>query len=384
MMLWKEIITAAKVNRKELHKIPELCWEEQKTFDFLVKELDSYKIGWSRCSKTGLVAHLAQGAAGPHIGLRADMDGLLMTEANDVEYRSKHLERMHGCGHDGHMAVLLAVGCWLKYHEDRLPGPVSLIFQPAEEGGHGAREMIADGALKGVDKIYGWHNWPAIVYGKVVCREGVVMCANASFTIEVKGRGGHASQPDICNDAVLAASAITLGLQQIVSRRISPQEAAVVSVTSIDARSGETIIPDTALLTGSVRNVSTKGLATIGELIKEIAGSIAVGYGVEANVAFIQRYPAVVNSKREAEELQACFTRVFGEDTGCTETAVPLMASEDFSYYLGEIPGAFALVGTGDGGRYSVACHNTAYDFNDDIIDPVVRAMSLAVGGPIP
>lgn len=383
-MTWDEIIEEAKVNRKELHKIPELCWEEKKTFAYIVAELDRYGVSWRPCSSTGLIAHLAQEAIGTHIGLRADMDGLMMTEVNEVEYKSSQQDRMHACGHDGHMAVLLAVARWLKLHEDKLPGPVSLIFQPAEEGGHGAREMILDGALEGVEKIYGWHNWPAIAFGKVVCREGVVMCANASFTIEVKGVGGHASQPDMCSDPVLGASAITLGLQQIVSRRLPPQDAAVISVTSIDARSGETIIPDSAHLKGSVRMASTSGLEEIGALIQEVASFIAAGYGVEAVVHFTQRYPAVVNTKDEARDFAACFDQVFGDDAACQETAIPLMASEDFSYYLREIPGAFALVGAGDGGRYSIACHNSSYDFNEDLIEPVVRAMSLVVGVPVP
>ncbi|MFT5699357.1 MAG: amidohydrolase [Desulforhopalus sp.] len=383
-MLWNEIIAEAQVNRMELHKIPEPCWQEKKTFHHLVTNLEQYKIHWRPCSKTGLLAYFAQGASGDHIALRTDMDGLVMDEANELEYKSTQKGCMHGCGHDGHMAVMLATARWLKIHEDKLPGPVTLIFQPAEEGGYGAREMIADGALDGVDKIFGWHNWPAIQYGKAVCRAGVVMAANASFSIDVQGRGGHASQPDICNDPVLGAAAITLGLQQIVSRRLPPQQAAVVSVTSIDAKSGETVIPDMAILKGSVRMASTKGLTNIGELIEESASYIAKGYGLEAVVHFKQRYPAVVNTAKEAGEFGHYLTQVFGEEYGCQETAVPLMASEDFSYYLEKVPGAFALIGAGNGGRYSIPCHNTTYDFNDRLIEPMVQAMSLAAGLPLP
>ncbi|BHH85353.1 peptidase M20 [Desulforhopalus sp. 52FAK] len=383
-MQWKEIIEEGLVNRRELHKIPELCWEENKTLAFLIQALDAYKIVWKPCSKTGLTAHLAQNATGPHIALRADMDGLLMDEANEFVYKSTENHRMHGCGHDGHMAVMLATACWLKKHEGQLPGPVTLIFQPAEEGGYGAREMIAGGALEGVDKIFGWHNWPAIAYGKAVCKEGVVMCGNASFTIEVEGRGGHASQPDICQDPVLGAAAITLALQQIVSRRLPPQDAAVVSVTSFDGKSGETVIPNRATLNGTVRMASIKGLARIGEIMQEVASSVAQGYGVEARVNFKQRYPAVINTREEAALLSKSLVQVFGEDFECHETAVPLMASEDFSYYLEKVPGAFALVGAGDGGRHSIPCHNTTYDFNDNLIDPLVRAMSLVAGAPLP
>jgi len=333
-MLWSEIMSAGVLNRLELHKIPEPCWKERKTFTYLTRVLNENHIQWRPCSKTGLIAHFAQGSVGSHVALRADMDGLLMDEANDFHYRSIQNGCMHACGHDGHMAVMLAMAQWLKIHEEKLPGPVTLLFQPAEEGGYGAREMIADGALDGVDKIFGWHNWPAIEFGKAVCLPGAVMAANASFSITVQGRGGHASQPEICNDPVLGAAAITLGLQQIVSRKLAPQQAAVVSVTSIDAKSGETVIPDRAELRGSVRMASTKGIERIGELIKETACSIARGYGVEATVDFSQRYPAVVNSRKEAVEFGDCLAQVFGEDYTCEKTAVPLMASEDFSYYL--------------------------------------------------
>lgn len=383
-MLWNEIMSAAVSNRLELHKIPEPCWKETKTFTYLTRVLDENHIKWRPCSKTGLVAYFAQGAVGSHVALRADMDGLLMDEANDFHYRSIQNGCMHGCGHDGHMAVMLAMAKWLKIHEETLAGPVTLLFQPAEEGGYGAREMIADGALDGVDKIFGWHNWPAIEFGKAICLPGAMMAANGSFSITVQGRGGHASQPEICNDPVLGAAAITLGLQQIVSRKLAPQQAAVVSVTSIDAKSGETVIPDRAILRGSVRMGSTHGIERIGELIKETACSIAGGYGVEATVDFSQRYPAVVNSRKEAVEFGDCLGQVFGEDYTCEKTAVPLMASEDFSYYLEKVPGAFALVGAGDGGRFSIPCHNTTYDFNDKLIEPMVWAMSLVVGAPLP
>ncbi|PHR25884.1 MAG: peptidase M20 [Desulfotalea sp.] len=383
-MSWKKIIEAARSNRLELHKIPEPCWQERKTFAYLVAALDEYNIHWRPCSKTGLLAYFAQGAAGAHIALRADMDGLLMDEENDLPYRSEQKGCMHACGHDGHMAVMLATAQWLKVNEEKLLGPVTLIFQPAEEGGYGAREMIADGALDGVDKIFGWHNWPAIPYGKGVCCPGTVMAANASFSIVVKGHGGHASQPDICNDPVLAAAAITLGLQQIVSRRLPPQEAAVVSVTSIDAKSGKTVIPGTAILEGTVRMASTKGLERIGELLKESACFIAKGYGVTALVTYSPRYPAVVNSAGAAAEFGGCLAKVWGKDYQDHETAIPLMASEDFSYYLNNKPGAFALIGAGDGERFSIPCHNTSYNFNDRLIEPMLRAFSLVVGIPFP
>jgi len=287
---------------------------------------------------------------------------------------------MHGCGHDGHMATMLATAEWLKRHESDLPGPVSFLFQPAEEGGYGAKKMIADGALEGVDCIFGWHNWPAIPFGKAVCPAGPLMVANAGFQIILQGSGGHASQPELCRDPVLAAAALTLALQQIVSRRLPPQQAAVVSVTSIDARSSATVIPEKAVLSGSVRLEDTGDLRMIGELISSTSHSIAAAYNVSAEVDFARRYLAVVNDPPQAASVQKIFSEVLGPDWLHKETRLPLMASEDFSYYLQQVPGAFAIAGAGDGGIFSVPCHNSRYIFNDRLIEQMALVMVRLAG----
>lgn len=379
-MSWHELIKTAVAIRRELHKIPEPCWQEVATSAVIGKRLDQLGVSWRRCAKTGIVAYVAQGQSGEHLALRADMDGLVLEEAGNAPWKSTVHGYMHGCGHDGHMATMLATVEWLKKHEAALPGPVSFLFQPAEEGGHGARAMIADGALEGVDKIFGWHNWPTIPFGRAVCPAGPVMAANASFKIVIKGSGGHASQPELCRDPVLAAAAVTIGLQQIVSRRLPPQQSAVVSVTSIDARSAETIIPDQAVLAGSVRMETTGDLQLIGELIESTSQSIATGYNVEAKVEFAPRYPAVVNDPTQAGIVQGILGEVFGDCWLHTETRVPLMASEDFSYYLEKVPGAFAIAGAGDGGLFTVPCHNSRYIFNDNLIEPMVRVMVRLAG----
>ncbi|WP_218121818.1 amidohydrolase [Desulforhopalus singaporensis] len=366
--------------RKELHQIPEPAWEEFGTASFIQTQLDAMGVSWKRCTETGIVASIAPQKKGEHLGFRADMDGLRLHEQNDAWYRSTHPQVMHGCGHDGHMAVLLAVVNWLNRHQDRLEGPVTFIFQPAEEGGHGAREMIKHGALEGVDRIFGWHNWPAIPLGSGVCPEGPLMAANGSFVIRVKGSGGHASQPELCRDPVLAGAAITLALQQIVSRNLSPQTPGVVSVTSFDGRSGATIIPEAVTLQGSVRLGAEGEMGKIGKAIESIATSIAAGYNTSAEVKFTPRYPAVINSRDEARRFAGCLAEGFGEHYFRSEIELPIMASEDFSYYLAEIPGAFALIGAGDGGRYSVPCHNSCYDFNDRLIEPMVRTLCLLAG----
>src|SRR5690606_13557971 len=199
---------------------------------------------------------------------------------------------------------LYATARWLKHHQHLLKAPVTLIFQPAEEGDHSAAKMIADGALQGDDENYGWHNWPAIPFGHIVCPDGLVMCGNSTFRLTVNGRGGHASQPELCRDPVLAASAITLALQQIISRRLAPQQAAVVSVTSFEAPSGDTIIPQQAVLGGSIRMPDSQTKNQILELIRDISQQTARAYGVECDVDITPRYNATINHPQQAQRVR--------------------------------------------------------------------------------
>lgn len=381
---WNTIIAQAIMNRKQLHQIPEPCWREEKTATFLEENLNRLSIEFRRCAGTGLVATVAKNARGQHVALRCDMDGIGLRESNSFDYVSSVNDCMHGCGHDGHMATMLATLSWLKLHEKSLPGPVTAIFQPAEEGGYGAREMISDGVLEGVDSIFGWHNWPAIAFGKAACAPGAMMAANASFSIELLGSGGHSSQPECCRDPILASAAVTLALQQVVSRNILPQNAGVVSVTSIDGKSSETVIPDRVKLAGSVRMATRRDIKEVGEKITQISCLVAKGYGVQAKVVYNNRYPAVKNNSQASMQFVDCFETVLGHQWQCQDTLLPIMASEDFSYYLAEIPGSFALVGAGDGGKHSVPCHNSHYDFNDHLIGPMVRIFSQLSGAPDP
>lgn len=383
-MSWQKLIDSATDIRRQLHMVPEPCWKEHKTFAAIAGRLGQLGISWRKCAKTGIVAYVAQGGDGDHVALRADMDGLVLEEATDVPWKSRHPGYMHGCGHDGHIAVMLAAAEWLKKNEADLPGPVSFIFQPAEEGGYGAREMIADGALEGVDRIFGWHNWPSIPFGKAVCPPGPTMAANGAFRIIIEGKGGHASQPEICRDPILAAAAVTLGLQQIVSRRLAPQQAGVLSVTSIEGSSMETVIPDRVELSGSVRAESTDTLQIIADFMESTAASIAAGYNTIAELEFNFRYPAVVNEPGQACLLQAELAEVLGETWLDSAIQLPIMASEDFSYYLEQVPGAYAFVGAGDGGLHSIGRHNSSYDFNDNLIEPMVRVLVKLAGLAVP
>jgi amidohydrolase len=394
---WRKILVSATSLRHDLHRHPETAWSEHATAARVRAELDALGITWRACAGTGTVAHLATGAPGRHVALRGDIDAMPVTEDSGAAWSSEVPGVMHACGHDGHTAVLLAAAAWLADHESALPGPVTLLFQPAEEGGHGAREMIADGALAGaapgpgrpVDVIFGWHNWPAVGRGSVACPAGAVMSANGTFEIEVTGVGGHASQPEETRDPVLAAAAIVLALQQVVARRLPPSVAAVVAVTWVDAPTGSpTVTPASARLGGSIRVPDTDLRDVVFGLIEEVAATTAAAYGVTAATTARARYAATVNHREPAAELGAALADAVVEaglapqDGEVLAPALPLpvMASEDFSYYLAEVPGAFALVGAG--GEHS--CHSPHYDFDDALIAPVARAYVRLAGAPDP
>lgn len=381
---WAEMIDRAVELRHQLHRFPEIAWSELETAKTIRGLLTELGLAWRVCADTGTIATLAPQAKGRHIALRADIDALPIHESSGVAWSSENEGFMHACGHDGHTATLFAALWWLKAHESELPGPVTVLFQPAEEGGHGARRMVEEGALEGVEAIYGWHNWPAIPVGQAVCPDGAVMAANGTFRITLKGKGGHASQPELCRDPVLAAAAVTSSLQQIVSRRIAAQRAAVISVTSIDARSAETVIPDEARIAGSIRLGSSEMREEVETLIREIATNSARAYGVQAEVDLFPRYGATKNDPREAARMRSALAEEYGAAWQSEFTPVPIMASEDFSYYLNAIPGAFALIGSGDGSSNDYPCHNARYDFRDSLIPQVARVFLRLAGAPLP
>ncbi len=381
---WRSIVEEAVEFRRALHRAPELTWAERETAASIRARLDDLGIEWRECAQTGTIARLAAGASGRHVALRADIDALPIDERSGADWASERPGCMHACGHDGHAATLLAAAGWLKAREDELPGPVTLLFQPAEEGGHGAKAMIDDGALEGVEAIFGWHNWPAIPFGRAVCPDGAVMAGNGTFEITVRGQGGHASQPELCRDPVLAAASIVNALQQVVSRRISPQAPTVLSITSIRADGGApTVIPDSAGLGGSFRLGDPDTRRQMTELIGEIARNTAAAHGVEADVSIHPRYDATVNHAAEAARYREALGAELGTDALDADLKTPIMASEDFSYYLKKIPGAFALVGADDGQGHDHPCHSPKYDFNDRLIDVVGRIYARIAGCPV-
>lgn len=377
---WNEIIQTAVKFRRDLHRSPELAWAEKKTSGAIRHELALAKIPWRAVADTGTVAMLGKEDAGRTVALRADIDAMPITEKSAVPWASEISGCMHACGHDGHTATLLAVARWLKHQEEALPEPVIFIFQPAEEGGHGARHMIESGVLENVRTVYGWHNWPAIPFGKAVCPDGTVMAANGTFRIIVKGKGGHASQPELCRDPVTAASAIVMALQQIVSRRLPPQKSAVVSVTYMEAPGKETVTPDRAILGGNIRIADDALRATVNDLIEKIAKDTARAWGVKAQIEIFPRYGATVNDPEEAGKMRKYLCMELGAQWEDKTIPLPVMASEDFHYYLNKIPGALALIGAGS----EVSLHSAAYDFNDALIESAARFLIRLAGGRCP
>ncbi|UTF61704.1 N(2)-acetyl-L-2,4-diaminobutanoate deacetylase DoeB2 [Gilvimarinus sp. DA14] len=382
---WQQLMSEAQQMRRQLHSEPELGWQETDTAAAIRQQLDALSIPWRACANTGTLARLNPEGKGKHIALRGDIDALPINEQTSSPWKSNRAGCMHACGHDGHTAALLASAGWLKHVESQLDGPVTLVFQPAEEGGHGAREMINDGALESVDCIYGWHNWPAIEFGKLLCPDGIVMCGNGTFEIELQGVGGHASQPELCRDPILAASALVQALQQIVSRRLAPQQATVVSITSIDAHSAPTVIPERAVIGGSIRVSDTQARDQVNHLIESISHQVAASYDVGCKVKIMPRYHATINHASAAANVRNAWTALYDKESLDCKSLVPIMASEDFSYYLREIPGAFALIGANDGGtHHGHPCHSPYYDFNDRLLEPVTRLYSQLVGAPLP
>jgi hippurate hydrolase len=369
----------ARALRHDLHRHPELMFHEDRTAGVVRGELDRLGIAWRPCAGTGTVARLADDARGRHIALRADLDALPLDELTGLSYASCHTGVMHACGHDGHTASLLAAAAWLKAHEGELPGPVTLLFQPAEEGGHGARRMVEDGALADVSEVFGYHNWPPIPFGRAGCVPGTIFAANGEWSATINGRGGHASSPQHCIDPIVAGANFVSLVQQIVSRQISPQEAAVVSVTCFHGGTADNIIPDCVELVGTVRAATTELRDDLARRTEVVLQAACAPSGARGAFTYRPCYPATVNHPESARRAQEALVAVLGPDA-LANHGLPVMAAEDFGYYLTQIPGAYLLLGAGRPGAVMEPCHSPRFDFNDDLIPVVVRLWSRLVG----
>ncbi|MSO71785.1 MAG: amidohydrolase [Alphaproteobacteria bacterium] len=354
--------------RQDLHAHPEIAFAEHRTAQEVAARLAGFGIEvHGGVGKTGVVGKLAVGGGNRAIALRADMDALPMEEKNSFAHRSRHAGRMHACGHDGHTTMLLGAARHLA-RTRRFDGTVYFIFQPAEEGDGGAQAMIDDGLFERfpVEAVYGLHNWPGLAAGTFGVRAGPIMAASDTFEITVTGRGGHAAMPHQTIDPVVAAAQIITALQTIASRRVMPTEAVVVSVTQLAAGEAWNVIPDQAVLRGTVRALSPSVRDAIAPEITRIAEGIAGALGASARVRYERRFSPTVNSIAEAEAAAAAAEAVVGP-SGIVRSLPPSMGAEDFGAMLERRPGAYVWLGNGptDGGR---ALHSPLYDFNDSVL----------------
>ena len=357
--------------RRDIHAHPELCFEEVRTADLVAQKLTEWGIpihrGMGKTGVVGIVHGRDGGACGRGIGLRADMDALPMQEFNTFSHASQHTGKMHACGHDGHTAMLLAAAQHLAKHRN-FDGTVYLIFQPAEEGGGGAREMITDGLFERfpMDAVFGLHNWPGLPAGSFAVHAGPVMASADRFDIEVLGHGAHAAMPHLGVDPVVAGSALVQALQTVVTRTRDPLDPAVLSVTQFHAGEAYNVIPDRARLTGTVRAFSTEVQAQIEAAMQRICQGIGTAYNVNVRFNYLRGYPATINTPAEAAVCAEVARALVGEG-GVRTDVKPSMGAEDFAYFLHEKPGCYVWLGNGPG-EGGCTLHNPNYDFNDAVI----------------
>ncbi len=362
--------------RRDIHANPEIRFEEFRTSDLVARHLESYGYTVTRgLGGTGLVGVLKTGSSTRTLGLRADMDALPITEANTFDHVSTTAGKMHACGHDGHTTMLLAAARYLA-ETKRFDGTLNLIFQPAEEGGGGAKKMIEDGLFERFpcDAVYGVHNWPGIAVGRFGVRPGPMMASSNEFELVVRGKGAHAAMPHLGVDSVMVAVQIAQALQLLVSREKNPIDTAVLSITQIHAGEAINVIPDTATMQGTVRTFTTPLLDQIEEGMERIASQVAAAFNAWIDFTFKRNYPPTVNHAEQAEFAARVLDGIVGPENVLRDHE-PTMGAEDFSFMLLERPGAYLFIGNGDGthrehghGMGPCMLHNPSYDFNDELI----------------
>ena len=352
--------------RRDLHRHPELLFDVHRTAGIVANKLREFGCDdvVTGIGKTGVVGVIRgqKSASGRTVGLRADMDALPIEEATGAEYASESVGKMHACGHDGHTAMLLGAAKYLAETRN-FDGDVVVVFQPAEEGGGGGREMVDEGLIEkfNIDEVYGMHNWPGLDVGQFAIRPGPFFAAADLIEIKISGRGGHAAKPQEVIDPTVAACNVVLALQSIVSRTVNPNNQAVVSITSFQTSSTAfNVIPETVTLKGTVRTLDGEIQDTVEARLKEIVKYTAAAYGTEAEIDYRRNYPSMANHPDETEYAAEAARRV----SGFCHDEPPTMGGEDFAFMLNARPGAYILTGNGD----TAKVHSPDYDFNDDAI----------------
>lgn len=353
---------------RNLHRIPELGMEERKTTDFICRELSAMGIHPLRLDPTGVTAYI--GPAGAYtIALRADIDGLLVTEKTDLSFQSEHPGKMHACGHDGHMAGLLGAAAVLKEMENELTVRVKLIFQPSEENTKGAKHLIAQGILEDVDAIFGLHLFSDMTTGDISIEPGARMAQTDRFAITFHGKGGHAAKPHQCVDATVMAADFVMNVQTIVAREVDPVEGAVVTVGSLKSGTQYNIISGKAVLEGTCRSYSEKVAGLLHDAICRRAEATADGYGGSVKISYEQgSHPPVINDKDFARRVAESAEPLLDLRQRKLVSVSPLMLGEDFSWYQKEVPGVFAFVGCGAPGRKCYPNHHPKFELEESAL----------------
>jgi amidohydrolase len=361
--------------RRDLHAHPELCFEERRTADVIAQALTDWGIPVHRgLGTTGVVGIVKGGRSDRAVGLRADIDALPITEHNTFPHASRHAGKMHACGHDGHTAMLLAAAKHFSKHR-AFDGTVYLIFQPAEEGGGGAREMIREGLFERfpMEAVFGAHNWPGLKVGQFALKTGPVFASSNEFRITIQGKGSHAAMPHLGVDPVPVACQMVQAFQTIITRNKRPLDTGVISVTMIHTGEATNVVPDRCEIRGTVRTFTTEVLDLIEQRMKTVAEATCAAFETSCRFEFSRNYPPTINHAAETAFAQTVMAEVVG-----TENVLefePTMGAEDFSYYLQHKPGCYFVIGNGDGahregghGLGPCMLHNPSYDFNDDLI----------------
>ncbi|MBI5927219.1 MAG: amidohydrolase [Aquabacterium sp.] len=366
---------AMRALRRDIHAHPELCFQEERTADLIAQTLRNWGIEvHTGLGKTGVVGVIKGRPGKRAVGLRADMDALPMTEHNTFAHASRHQGRMHACGHDGHTAMLMAAAQQLAATRD-FDGTVYVAFQPAEEGGGGAREMIRDGLFTRfpMDAIFGMHNWPGMAVGEFAIKSGPCFASSNEFLITIRGKGCHGAMPHLGVDPVPVACQLVQSFQTILTRNMRPIETGVISVTMIEAGEATNVIPDSVTMQGTVRTFTNDTLDLIETRMRDMTQHVCAAYGATAHFEFSRNYPPTINHPAETAFARQVMTEVAGADK--VLEFEPTMGAEDFSFFLQAQPGAYFVIGNGDGthrdaghGLGPCMLHNPSYDFNDDLI----------------
>ncbi|MDP6555683.1 MAG: amidohydrolase [Pirellulaceae bacterium] len=365
--------------RRQLHRFPEVMFEEVKTSELVRQTLDELGIAYEHpLAETGVLATLGNGD-GPCVALRADMDALPIHEESDVSFRSEVAGKMHACGHDCHTAMLLGAARLLKEREADIQGIVKLVFQPAEEGGAGGQRMRDEGALENpaVERIFGLHVWPQLPVGSFGSRAGVLLAAAGCVEMTIHGRGGHAAMPHLTVDPVVVAAKIVTELQTIISRELDPLNSGVVSITTIHGGEAYNVIPETITLRGTIRAISMETLQQIQQRIREIATGVASAHRCEASTIFPGvDYPPTLNDAECWDVARRLASALTGEDH--VKELAPVMGGEDFSFYTEQVPGCFVAIGVRNedqGATYSV--HHPKFKVDENAL-PLGVALHVA------